>query len=110
MRTLIMQQILQRGGADDLLLGSVCKHLDRALSMGDGNFVLDHEAPWSAIENLLPELFDPLLRFELETLDALPTWARRRTAAAATAPNPAAGPASPIQSLEEHHGFAHHLG
>lgn len=105
-----MQEILRRAGTNDLLLGSVGKHLDRALALGDGNFVLDYEAPWSAIESLLPELFDPLLRFELETLDALPTWARPKTNAAATVITPPWDPASPIQSLEEHHGLAHHLG
>ncbi|WP_269717181.1 DUF6035 family protein [Caulobacter sp. NIBR2454] len=107
---LIMQEILRRAGTNDLLLGSVGKHLERALALGDGNFVLDYEAPWSAIESLLPELFDPLLRFELETLDALPTWARPKTNAAATVITPPWDPASPIQSLEEHHGLAHHLG
>jgi hypothetical protein len=107
---LIMQEILQRAGTDELLLGSVGKHLDRALDLGDGNFVLEYEAPWSAIERLLPELFDPLLRFELETLDALPTWARPKTDAAATTPNPPAGLANGIQSLKDHHGFAHRLG
>ena len=107
---LIMQEILQRGGTDDLLLGSVGKHLERALALGDGNFVLDYEAPWSAIAVLLPELFDPLLRFELETLDALPTWARPKTTATAKTAAPPAHPAHQTQSREEDHDFAHHPG
>lgn len=107
---LIMQEILQRCGADDLLLGSVGTHLDRALALGDGNFVLDYEAPWSAIAVLLPELFDPLLRFELETLDALPAWARPKIAATAKSAVPPAHPAHQPQSLAENDGFAHHSG
>ena len=107
---LIMQEILQRGGTDDLLLGSVGKHLDRALALGDGNFVLDYEAPGSAIAVLLPELFDPLLRFELEALDALPIWARPKTTATAKTAASPAYPAHQTQSLGENHGFAHHPG
>ena len=78
---MIMREILKRAGTADLLLGSVGKHLDRALALGDGNFVRAYDAPWLAIESLLPELFDPLLRFELEMLDALPTWARPKITA-----------------------------
>lgn len=107
---LIMQEILQRCGADDLLLSSVGKHLDRALALGDGNFVLDYEAPWAAIAVLLPELFDPLLRFELETLDALPTWARPKTTATGRTRVSPTNPAHQPQSLEEAHGSAHHPG
>ena len=107
---LIMREILQRAGTDDLLSGSVGRHLERALALGDGNLVHDHEAPWSAIESLLPELFDPLLRFELETLDALPIWARQKTTAAPTTPKAPAGPTSPLESPEERYGFAHSLG
>lgn len=104
---LIMQEILQRGGTDDLLLGSVGKHLGRALALGDGNFVLDYEAPWAAIAVLLPELFDPLLRFELDALDALPTWARSKTTAAAMKAAPSVYPAHHIQTLGENHGANH---
>jgi hypothetical protein len=105
---LIMQDILQRCGANDLISGSVGQHLERALALGDGNFVLDYEAPWAAMAALLPELFDPLLRFELETLDTLPTWARPRAVMAL-------GPANPLSShrtarLKEDHGHAHNPG
>ena len=54
---LIMQDILRRSGANDLLSGSVGKHLGRALSLGEGNFILEYEAPWTAIAALIPELF-----------------------------------------------------
>lgn len=107
---LIMREILQRCGANDLLLGSVGQHLERALSLGDGNFVLDYEAPWAAIAVLLPELFDPLLRFELETLAALPAWARLKIAATAKSAVPPAHPAHQRQSPEENNGFAYHPG
>lgn len=105
---LIMREILQRSGADDLLRGSVGQHLDRALSLGDGNFVLDYEAPWAAMAALLPELFDPLLRFELETLDALPVWARPKTTPLARSPDSTVQPAPPSRRLEEDHGRPHY--
>ena len=97
---LIMHKILQRCRADDLLLGSVGKHLDRALALGTGKFVLDHEAPWAAVSVLLPEIFDPLLRFELEALDALPIWARPKTAATAKTLEPPAHTAQRSQYPE----------
>lgn len=56
-------------------LYTVGEHLNRALTAGEGNFILEFEAPWSAIRTLLPELFHPMLRLQLEALGVIPTWA-----------------------------------
>lgn len=71
----IMHAILHRSALSHLLDGSVGVHLERALANGDGNFVLEADGVWPAVHLLLPELFNPMLRMQLETLGELPGWA-----------------------------------
>ena len=75
----VLQTVLARTSAGPLLEGTVGVHLRRALELGEGNLVLEAHAIWPAIHTLLPEIFDGALRLQLETLGALPAWAKSST-------------------------------
>ena len=75
----ILQTVLAHTAAGPLLEGSVGIHIRRALELAEGNLVLEADAVWAAVHTLLPEIFDGALRLQLETLGALPEWARSTT-------------------------------
>lgn len=72
----IIHSVIYRTALSHVVDGSVGAHLCRALSKGEGNFILEQEGVWDAVHSLLPEIFDPALRLQLQTLGTLPDWAK----------------------------------
>ena len=74
MYALIVERLLRMTTLHGLLTGTVGTHLERAKKMAEGNLCLDFEPEWEIMRYLVPEVFDPVIRDELEYLDALPAW------------------------------------
>jgi hypothetical protein len=71
----LIATILRRTAASDLLKTTVANHLERGLAAAEGELVTERDAPWRAVEKLLPEVFDGVLRRELDEIGTLPSWA-----------------------------------
>lgn len=72
---LLIEELLNKTCLDILLEGTVGDHIQRAKKTEEGNLCLDNETEWAVIGNLVPEVFNSLVRQELIYLGALPAWA-----------------------------------
>ena len=71
----IMKTLLTQTAANSLLDGSVGKHLQRALADSQSEGLECCPVLWAAVSELFPEVFDRLLRLQLQELGELPPWA-----------------------------------
>ena len=73
----LIETMLQNSSLKHLLSGTVGEHITRCQSAPQKD---ENSPEWRFLENLFPEILDPIIRDFLENLDALPSWAQNALA------------------------------
>lgn len=71
----IIEHLVSHTAIGPRLPMSVWTHLKRAKEATMGNLCLEHEPEWAILRDLIPEVFDWMLRERLIQLNSLPNWA-----------------------------------